>query len=53
MAYDYVIRGGTVIDGTGAPARQADVAIVGDRIVDDRRVPPVRPGRASTPPASW
>jgi len=34
MAYDYVIRGGTVIDGTGAPARQADVAIRGDRIVE-------------------
>ena len=29
---DLVIRGGTVIDGTGAPARRADVAIEGDRI---------------------
>ncbi len=27
MAHDLVIRGGTVIDGTGAPARTADVAI--------------------------
>ena len=34
MAYDFVIRGGTVIDGTGGPARRADVAIVGDRIVE-------------------
>jgi N-acyl-D-aspartate/D-glutamate deacylase len=25
--HDLIIRGGTVIDGTGAPARQADVAI--------------------------
>ena len=30
--YDLVIRGGTLVDGTGAPARQADIAIVGDRI---------------------
>ena len=31
--FDVVIRGGTVIDGTGAPARRADVGIAGDRIV--------------------
>ena len=30
--YDLVIRGGTVHDGRGSPARQADVAVVGDRI---------------------
>ena len=30
--HDLVIRGGTVVDGTGAPAREADVAIDGDRI---------------------
>src|SRR6266581_1248803 len=29
---DILIRGGTVIDGTGGPARRADVAIAGDRI---------------------
>lgn len=30
--YDLVIRGGTVHDGLGSPPRQADVAVVGDRI---------------------
>ena len=32
MPHDLVIRHGTVIDGTGAPARRADVAVDGDRI---------------------
>lgn len=31
--YDIVIKGGTVVDGTGNPPRQTDVAITGDRIV--------------------
>lgn len=31
--WDLVIRGGMVFDGTGAPGREADVAIAGDRIV--------------------
>jgi N-acyl-D-aspartate/D-glutamate deacylase len=33
MAYDLVIRGGTVIDGGGGPARSADVAIRDGRVV--------------------
>jgi len=32
VAHDLIIRNGTVVDGTGAPARSADVAIDGDRI---------------------
>ena len=31
--HDLVIRGGTVVDGTGAKKRTADIAIDGDRIV--------------------
>ncbi|HEY0370410.1 MAG TPA: D-aminoacylase [Thermoanaerobaculia bacterium] len=31
--FDLVIKGGTVIDGTGAPRRRADVGIRGDTIV--------------------
>ena len=34
MNPDIIIRNGTVVDGTGAPARRADVAISGDRITE-------------------
>ena len=42
--YDVVIRGGTLVDGTGAPRRRADVAIAGDRIV--AVAPAIAPGSA-------
>jgi N-acyl-D-amino-acid deacylase len=37
-APDLVLRGGAVIDGTGSPAREADVAVTGDRITAVGRV---------------
>ena len=38
MAYDLVIKNGTLVDGTGAPARQADVAIADGKIAEIGRV---------------
>jgi N-acyl-D-aspartate/D-glutamate deacylase len=37
--YDLVIRGGTIIDGSGAPRMAGDVAVRGDRIVALGAVP--------------
>jgi N-acyl-D-aspartate/D-glutamate deacylase len=36
--HDLVVRGGTLADGTGAPLREADVAVVGGRIAEVGRV---------------
>ena len=38
MALDLVIRGGTIIDGTGAPRYQADVAVAQGKIVEIGKV---------------
>ena len=32
MAYDLLIKNGTIVDGTGAPRMRADIAVAGDRI---------------------
>ena len=38
MAHDLVIRGGSVVDGTGAPPFEADIAVDDDRIVEIGKV---------------
>ena len=38
MAYDLVIRNGTVVDGTGAARYQADVAIEGGKVAEIGKV---------------
>ncbi len=38
MTFDLVIRGGSVIDGTGSHAFTADVAVKDDRIVEIGKV---------------
>ncbi|HTR86321.1 MAG TPA: amidohydrolase family protein, partial [Reyranella sp.] len=38
MAYDVVIKNGTVVDGTGARSYQADVAIAGGKIAEIGKV---------------
>src|SRR6266566_3075944 len=42
---DWILRGGTVIDGTGAPRFRGDVAIAGDRIAAVGAVPKAQGAR--------
>jgi len=38
-AFDLVVRGGTVVDGTGSPPREADVGIIGNKIAAMGAIP--------------
>src|SRR5262245_13949791 len=38
MAHDLLIKNGMLVDGTGAPARRADLAIAGGKITEVGRV---------------
>ncbi|MBI2882604.1 MAG: D-aminoacylase [Candidatus Methylomirabilis oxyfera] len=38
--YDLIIRDADLIDGTGTPARRADLAVIGDRIAEIGRIAP-------------
>ncbi len=48
--FELVIRGGTVVDGTGAPARMADVAIDGGVITEVG--PDLGPGSGRSTPTA-
>jgi N-acyl-D-amino-acid deacylase len=39
MAYDLLLKNGTIVDGTGAPRFRADVAVAGDRIAEIGKIP--------------
>ena len=44
MSYDLLIKNGTVVDGTGAAPKRADVAIADGKIAEIGKVPRVRSG---------
>ena len=52
-AFDVLIRGGTVYDGTGGAPREADVGIVGDRIAAVGELSPGGGRAPSSTRAAW
>lgn len=50
---DLLIRGGTVVDGTGSAPYAADVAVENGRIVEVAPCPEPTPGGSSAPMGSW
>ena len=50
--FDLIIRGGAVYDGTGRPARWADVAVSGGKIAAVEPLPQARAAGSSTPGAN-
>jgi N-acyl-D-aspartate/D-glutamate deacylase len=44
MAYDLLIKNGTVIDGTGAPRHHADIAVANGRIAEIAKTGSIRDG---------
>jgi N-acyl-D-amino-acid deacylase len=47
-SFDLILRGGLVVDGSGAPGRPADVGVLGDRILAVGDLPSVADGEAAT-----
>lgn len=47
-AFDLLLRGGLVVDGTGGPGRLADVGVLGDRILAVGDLSDVNPTNAAT-----
>ena len=51
--YDLLIKGGTIVDGTGNPWFKGDLAIRGDRIAAVGRVDPDTPARRTIDARGW
>jgi dihydroorotase/N-acyl-D-amino-acid deacylase len=47
-SFDLLLRGGTLVDGTGAPGRRADVGVLGDRILAVGDLDAVDPSEVET-----